>query len=55
MVENTKINTTQKYEKYDQMMEIYAESGKMLDKIKKERTVEIQNDVFNLAMKKVTT
>jgi hypothetical protein len=51
----TKVDATQKYGKYDEMMAIYEGSRQMIDKIKEERTVEVQKDVFDLAMKKITT
>ena len=44
-----------KYGKFDQMMTIYEGSDKMIQKIKEERTVEVQKDIFDLAMKKITT
>ena len=44
-----------KYGKYDQMMTIYEGSDQMIQKIKEERTVEVQKDIFDLAMKKITT
>ena len=37
------------------MLEIYQDSEKMINKIKQDRTVEIQKDVFDIAMKKITT
>ena len=37
------------------MLDIYQDSEKMIQKIKQDRTVEIQKDVFDLAMKKITT
>ena len=37
------------------MLEIYQDSEKMINKIKKDRTVEVQKDVFDIAMKKITT
>lgn len=37
------------------MMTIYEGSKQMIDKIKNERSVEVQQDVFDLAMKKITT
>ena len=36
-------------------MDIYQDSEKMIAKIKQDRTVEVQKDVFDLAMKKITT
>ena len=36
-------------------MKIYEGSKHTIDKIKGERQVEIQKDVFDLAMKKITT
>ena len=44
-----------KYGKYNEMMDIYQDSEKMIAKIKQDRTVEVQKDVFDLAMKKITT
>jgi len=44
-----------KYDKYNEMLDIYQDSEKMIQKIKQDRTVEIQKDVFDLAMKKITT
>jgi hypothetical protein len=49
------VDATQKYGKYDEMMKIYEETGHMISKIKDERTVEVEKDVFDLAMKKITT
>jgi predicted component of type VI protein secretion system len=37
------------------MMTIYEGSEQMIKKIKEERTVEVQKDIFDLAMKKITT
>lgn len=37
------------------MLDIYKDSEKMIEKIKQDRTVEIQKDVFDIAMKKITT
>ena len=37
------------------MLEIYQDSEKMINKIKQDRTVEVQKDVFDIAMKKITT
>ena len=37
------------------MIDIYQDSEKMISKIKQDRTVEVQKDVFDLAMKKITT
>ena len=37
------------------MMDIYKDSAIMINKIKQERTIEIQKDVFDIAMKKITT
>ena len=34
---------------------MYRESEQMIQKIKQERTVEVQKDVFDLAMKKIST
>jgi hypothetical protein len=50
-----KVEATQKYGKYEEMMKIYEGSKQTIDKIKGERQVEIQKDVFDLAMKKITT
>lgn len=36
-------------------MNIYEGSDQMIKKIKEERTVEVQKDIFDLAMKKITT
>ena len=36
-------------------MNIYKDSEIMIKKIKEERTIEVQKDVFDLAMKKITT
>jgi hypothetical protein len=36
-------------------MKIFNDSETMIKKIKEERTVEVQKDVFDLAMKKITT
>lgn len=36
-------------------MTIYEGSEQMIKKIKEERTVEVQKDIFDLAMKKITT
>jgi hypothetical protein len=54
-VENEKMDALAKYGKYDQMITIYAGADKMIQKIKEERTVEVQKDIFDLAMKKITT
>ena len=37
------------------MLELYKDSDQMIQKIKQERTVEVQKEVFDLAMKKITT
>jgi len=37
------------------MMNIYEGSDQMIKKIKDERTVEVQKDIFDLAMKKIIT
>ena len=37
------------------MMKIYDGSKQLIDKIKNERSVEVQKDIFDLAMKKITT
>lgn len=42
------------YVKYDQMLTIYKDSARMIDKIKRERTIEVQKDVFDLAMLKIS-
>ena len=44
-----------KYGKFSQMEKIYEGSEQMLKKIAEERTVEVQKDIFDLAMKKITT
>ena len=49
------MDATQKYGKYEEMMAIYEGSKTTIDKIKSERTVEVQKDIFDLAMKKITT
>ena len=43
-----------KYEKYDKLLDEYHNAEETLKKIKKERTVEVQKDAFDLAMKKVS-
>ena len=35
------------------MLELYKDTAQTIDKIKRERTVEVQRDVFDLAMKKI--
>ena len=42
------------YVKYDQMLTIYKDSARMIDKIKKERSIEVQKDVFEVAMLKIS-
>jgi len=54
-IEEYKVDTKNKYAKYDQILGIYKDSEQMIEKIKKERTVEVQKDVFDLAMKKIST
>ena len=49
------MDATQKYGKYDEMMTIYESSKTAIEKIKSERGVEVQKDIFDLAMKKITT
>lgn len=46
--------TNPEHQKYDQLLEIYKNSSKMIDKIKRERKIEIQKDVFDLAMLRVS-
>ena len=49
------LDVSAKYDKYDKMLELYKDSDQMIQKIKQERTVEVQKEVFDLAMKKITT
>ena len=55
VIQDQKVEGTSKYKKYDQVLEMYQDSEQMIEKIKKERTVEVQKDVFDLAMKKIST
>lgn len=55
VIRGQKVEGTSKYKKYDQVLELYQDSEQMIEKIKKERTVEVQKDVFDLAMKKIST
>ena len=55
VVENQKMDPLAKYGKFSQMEKIYEGSEQMLKKIAEERTVEVQKDIFDLAMKKITT
>ena len=55
VIQGQKVEGTSKYKKYDQVLELYQDSEQMIEKIKKERTVEVQKDVFDLAMKKIST
>lgn len=54
MMNNQDVNALDKYGKYDDMMKIYADNKKMIEKIKADRTVEVRKDVFDMAMKKIT-
>lgn len=36
------------------MLTVYKDSAKMIEKIKRERAIEVQKDVFELAMLKVS-
>ena len=55
VVENQKSNALEKYDRFSDLMDIYKDSEIMIRKIKEERTVAVQKDVFDLAMKKITT
>lgn len=54
MMSSQEVNALNKYDKYDEMMKIYADNKKMIEKIKQDRTVEVRKDVFDMAMKKIT-
>ena len=54
MMNSQEVNALNKYDKYDDMMKIYADNKKMIEKIKQDRTVEVRKDVFDMAMKKIT-
>lgn len=54
MMSSQEVNALHKYDKYDDMMKIYADNKKMIEKIKQDRTVEVRKDVFDMAMKKIT-
>lgn len=54
MMSSQEVNALNKYDKYDDMMKIYSDNKKMIEKIKQDRTVEVRKDVFDMAMKKIT-
>ena len=54
MMNTQEVNALGKYDKYEDMMKIYADNKKMIEKIKQDRTVEVRKDVFDMAMKKIT-
>ena len=55
VIEDQKVESANRYKKYEQVLEMYKDSEQMIEKIKQERTVEVQKDVFDLAMKKIST
>ena len=54
LVENEKIDVNLKYAKHEKLLEEHADTAATIEKIKKERTVEVQKDAFDLAMKKIS-
>ena len=53
MIDREHVDASLKYAKYDKMLEMYKDTAQTIEKIKRERTVEVQRDVFDLAMKKI--
>lgn len=54
LVEQTGVDVGLKYTKYDKMIDEHKNAIETIEKIKKERTVEVQKDAFDLAMKKIS-
>ena len=56
IIDNQYKDGGQKYEeKYTKLLELYAHSENIVNKIKIERDTEIEKDLFDLAMKRITT
>ena len=53
LISTEKVDIDAKYKKHDDLIEIYQDTADTIEKIKRERTVEVQQDVFDLAMKKI--
>ena len=55
LIEGQDIDVSKKYARHDELMEQYKNTAQTIERLKRERTVEVQKDVFDLAMKKIST